>query len=354
MHKILPRWALALACLPICAPANAAPAIAKFPVPGARIPLFPTMGPDGAVWAGVSTGAVIRVTDDGAISTFPLPNSEATAAAITTGPDGDLWFTEIDSKSERSVARLTTAGHVDAFALPAGTRIPIGIAAGSDGNVWFTDDRTRNGDFSGEVGRVTSTGTVVEMPVPASAGEPLLLTAGPDGALWFTAHSQSGNAIVRVTTGFDFSILPLSLGTFDALGIALGADGNFWFTAIDPNTKNGKIGRMTPEGAITLFPIAAPGANPQLIAAGPCSDLWFTSAAGIGRVTLDGKITVFPFSDLRQTEFLSGVAVDANRNVWFSDQVGMAMARVALVGCRALAQVSKETDRKPPKIREGR
>lgn len=350
MLTIHPRRSFAIACLLASASAIAAPKIDEFPVPGARPPLLLTQGPDGAIWGGVAKGAVIRVTDDGAISTFPLANANTSAPAITTGPDENLWFTEIDSTNKvASVGRLTPGGQLREFPLPAGAGIGLGIASGSDGNLWFTDDRTHEAP-EGDVGRITTEGVVTEHPVPSSAGQPLAMTAGPDEALWFTAHNAPASSIVRVSTDFQFTVFPLPIGSLDALGIATGADGNLWFTALDPSTKNGKIGRMTPQGEVTLFSIPAASPLPQVIARGPCLDLWFTAGAGIGRVTYDGHVTIFPFSDLQLSEE-PGIAANARRDVWFSNQSRAEIARVALLGCRALAKISKESAPRPPKLR---
>ena len=62
-------------------------------------------------------------------------------------------------------------------------------------------------------------------------------------------------------------------------------DGNMWFT------MNGapKVGRITPEGVITLFPTSGNLAgNTYGICVGPDGDIWFTEA-GASKV---GKMTV--------------------------------------------------------------
>jgi streptogramin lyase len=59
---------------------------------------------------------------------------------ITTGPDGNLWFTEFGSNR---IGRLTTAGAFAEFAAgitPASN--PYGIAVGPDGNIWFAEANT--------------------------------------------------------------------------------------------------------------------------------------------------------------------------------------------------------------------
>jgi streptogramin lyase len=62
-----------------------------------------------------------------------------------------------------------------------------------------------------------------------------------------------------------------------------GPDGNLWFTEYWGN----KIGRITPTGTITEFPIPTKGAGSVGIALGPDGNLWFTEFATnkIGRVT---------------------------------------------------------------------
>src|SRR5262245_34909461 len=64
-------------------------------------------------------------------------------------------------------------------------------------------------------------------------------------------------------------------------GIAAGPDGNLWFTEIGVS----RIGRITPAGVVTEFPLAA-GREPQGITKGPDGKMWFTEFAAdrIGRL----------------------------------------------------------------------
>src|ERR1700687_3806642 len=57
--------------------------------------------------------------------------------AITAGPDGNLWFTEI---SGNRIGRITPLGVVTEFSagITAGA-VPYGITAGPDGNLWFAE-----------------------------------------------------------------------------------------------------------------------------------------------------------------------------------------------------------------------
>src|ERR1700683_3949495 len=69
------------------------------------------------------------------ITEFALPNANSVPYRIAKGPDGNMWFTEMQG---HRVGRISSAGVIAEFALPKGGD-PIGIAAGPDGNMWFTE-----------------------------------------------------------------------------------------------------------------------------------------------------------------------------------------------------------------------
>src|SRR6185295_9434228 len=98
---------------------------------------------------GVDVG---RITTDGALSSFQVPNS-FNIDGITAGPDGALWFTDA---SLNYIGRITTAGAVTEFPVPA---VPTAIATGPDGALWYTD-------ANGAIGRITTAGVVTEYPTP--------------------------------------------------------------------------------------------------------------------------------------------------------------------------------------------
>lgn len=74
---------------------------------------------------------------------------------------------------------------------------PTGITTGPDGNLWFTE-ATGN-----QIGRMTPAGSVQEFPLPTtchnngSRCDPEGITSGPDGALWFA--EAAGNQIGRLS-----------------------------------------------------------------------------------------------------------------------------------------------------------
>jgi streptogramin lyase len=68
------------------------------------------------------------------ITEFPIPTTGAGFFAITTGPDGNLWFTESNSDKVGTINPTTHV--VTDFPVPSGSgSVPAGITAGPDGNL---------------------------------------------------------------------------------------------------------------------------------------------------------------------------------------------------------------------------
>ena len=128
------------------------------------------------------------------ITEYPVPTAFGDPLAITAGPDGALWFTEVD---RNQIGRITTAGAITEYPVPTANSAPEGITAGPDGALWFIE-------FTGKIGRITTAGVIVEYPAPTTFSFPQWITAGPDGALWFT--ESDGNKIARAPAcGLGFS-----------------------------------------------------------------------------------------------------------------------------------------------------
>jgi hypothetical protein len=139
-----------------------------------------------------------------AIVEFTVPGAGSQPTGITTGPDGNLWFTEFGSSE---IGRITPAGLVEEFVLPAG-RGPDSIVSGPDGLLWFTE---RSGDRIGRINpnagnHAAIQASIVEFTVPGAGSQPTGITTGSDGNLWFTEFGSS--EIGRITTDRDGYIQP--------------------------------------------------------------------------------------------------------------------------------------------------
>jgi virginiamycin B lyase len=67
---------------------------------------------------------------------YSTPTPMSNPSGVTTGPDGNLWFTE---NAGNKVARATSNGSITEFSVPTEGSHPADIATGPDGNLWVTE-----------------------------------------------------------------------------------------------------------------------------------------------------------------------------------------------------------------------
>ena len=271
----------------------------EFPTPSNLTPgSIISTGPDGNLWFTLG-GSIGRMTPAGAVTSFQVPGTFNVLAGLTTGPDGNLWFTEREdgqtTGQQPAVGVITPAGVTTLHTLSQGTTLdpsrgvpanPGAITAGPDGNLWFID--------STGIGRMTTTGLFQQFNVPASLSPSLTaygetgldqITSGPDSTVWFTLGGTAADGLTpiisigRITTAGAMTLYPLPDGSSIA-AITAGPDGNVWFTDdySDPNTSKGAeyIGRITPRGQIKKFNLQAKDVTLSGITTGPDHNLWFT------------------------------------------------------------------------------
>jgi streptogramin lyase len=124
------------------------------------------------------------------INEFPVPTPNAGPDSVTAGPDGNLWFSEINTPM---IAKITPQGSVSEIALPISSGQNAGqIVFGPNGNLWFPIStlNASNGTPSGtgEILEMTPTGTVVQTFTLPAVDDALSLTQGPDGNIWFADY----------------------------------------------------------------------------------------------------------------------------------------------------------------------
>jgi virginiamycin B lyase len=278
---------------------------------------FITTGPDGNLWFTVQTDRVGFSTTSGAVTEYTAGISAGAAPkGIATGPDGNLWFTEpgIDK-----VAKITTAGTVTEYGtgITAGSA-PDHIVAGSDGNLWFTEPG------GNRVARITTAGVVTEFAAGITAGStPTGIAAGPDGNLWFT--ELDGGRVARITT--TGTVTEFATGITAAAkpnGITAGADGNLWF-AESRTASTPLVGRITPAGVVTEFPLRFNAKIPIEIAA-VGTDFVVTQSKGTGssgtlsRISTAGTVGDYSFQLAQQRDPL-GITQGPDGNVWIAGEL---------------------------------
>ena len=268
---------------------------------------------------------------DYSVQEFPVPGPPRFPLDITKGPDGNLWFTYYHGSD---IGRITPWGDTTQFRSPCPS--PGGITTGPDGNLWYT--------CAGGIGRMTPTGATTTFTLPSSPG-PVFgtpghsIAVGADGNLWFPINYQAGepNSVLRiggkigritpdgVITEFP---LPFAFSSESILqsGITPGPDGNLWYTRYGSSAN--RIGRVDLTGRVTEFRIPN-GTDAAGITTGPDGNLWFVGGS-VNRATPSGVITQFPLST--PSSFAYGITSGPDGNLWFTENRTNRIGRITPAG----------------------
>lgn len=202
-----------------------------------------TVGPDGRLWflsgfwkKGRRKATIARFDiATGKLKRFHLP-PRGGPSDIVAGPDGNIWFTELGEGEFSRVGRITPQGRIAHFPLPDKRLVAGPIAVGPDGNLWF-GERPRESSPGGRVGigRIDAKGRIGEFRLPARSFLPALVS-GPAGRLWYAARTGRGNlgigSLSRDGTPSELDCLQSSPECeIDADALAVGPDGALWFSA---------------------------------------------------------------------------------------------------------------------------
>jgi streptogramin lyase len=233
----------------------------------------------------VSTSGCLSV----AATLYRTPTLGSEPVDITTGPDGNFWFTEGRSGSPSQIGRITPTGTITEFSLPTDYAVPSGITMGPDGNLWFTEQGTSR------IGKSTLTGTITEFPLPATtfpAGRQPTYIASSGSAVWFTEYGPNAIGQMSISGASATYPVPSTDPSYGPLGIARGTDGSIWFTELGTN----KIGHVTALGGIAEYPLPTVGSQPYRITLEPDGNMWFTESGArqVASITSTGVITEYP------------------------------------------------------------
>lgn len=284
------------------------PTIKEFDV-SPYLPESITAGPDGNVWLTDAGDAILKVTPSGSMTSFPLGGTTLnphSPGSITLGPDENLWFSEANS----GLAKITPAGQVTTYSPFAaiGYGSVNSIVTGPGDLLWA-------GIGSGTIAEISSDASTATGFTMSTYAYPESLTKGPSGSLLFT--EVTANNIGFVSSAGVITEFATADGA-PSWGITLGPDGNIWYS------QPSNIIKATTSGSILArYAISAKGGA---IINGPDGNLWFLEPYGntIGRVTPQGTVTEFPVPTSYASQpqpAVVGITVGPDGNIWFGEQV---------------------------------
>jgi streptogramin lyase len=313
------------------------PVITEIAIPSANAGAdFMTTGSDGQLWFTEQTaGKIGRVSGIGTapvVSEFPLPNPSSSPGQIASGPDAALWFVE---PTTNMIGRITTGGTVTEFPIPSPASMPAGIAPAPimflpSGAVvrslWFTEAAAN------KVANITTDGVITEYPIPtpnAGAGQ---ITLGPDlQSLWFI--EKNANKIGKIILGTTPTIVEYSVPTSNA-GLGGIAANNQDFSVYFTETTSNKIGQISAnDGTVTEYVVPTVGSAPTNIFKGTDLAMWFTEGGTgkIGRLTASFGVTAMSLNEYAiptPGSAPSGIVAASDNALWFTEIQGGQIGRI--------------------------
>jgi hypothetical protein len=252
-----------------------------------------TAAQDG-VWFIASNSSVGHVDATGGTVRFSVAGAKL--QALTTGPDGNVWFAGAASGGQGVVGKVMPSGAVEKFTVPA----PVSsIAASADGSLYAGG---RN-----EIWRVSAAGAISEALRGDFAAQSL--TSAPDGTLWFLDAAHPDRAITRVSGTF---LQQYGSGIQDGATVnsLIAAGGNIWFTACGPAAA--WLGKFPSFNSITV--ICNAGSNLPTNGTIALTQGWATAAilSGSAGVLLPAGSTGFDFSSDHSTVNSAGTSSEGD------------------------------------------
>lgn len=320
------------------------PAVAEFALTASGAGPFSIIsGPDGNLWfTEVNANKIghLNVGDPShPITEFTVSGSPG---GIVVGSDGALWFTEIGGNK---IARMDISTHaIQEFAIPTSGAFAHELTSGPDGNIWFAEAGT---DKIGVVNISTHAVNEIALPNPTGSAPfkaPFDIVTGPDGNLWFTEiHADMIGRLTPANGVFaEFSVHK------HPSYIAVGPDGAMWFTESDTEKSDNVnlIGRIQTNstGAFSEFSPPTAGSKPQAIVTGSDGALWFTEEAvnKIAKLTTDGHFSEFGVASANSAPF--GMASGSDGNIWFTEFLGNKIGELNLPATVTLTNSSVQAN----------
>jgi virginiamycin B lyase len=135
--------------------------VKEFPVPTTiGQPVGITGGPGGNLWF-TGGSKIASISSTGNITEFP---TGIVVGFIAAGPDGNFWVTSSvpEGPESNKIGRISPSGSITVFSAQTANCETFTITSGPDGNAWFTELK------GNKIGRVSSDGSITEFPIPTT------------------------------------------------------------------------------------------------------------------------------------------------------------------------------------------
>lgn len=272
---------------------------------------------------------------------FRVPTANSQPRAITTGSDGNRWFTEGTefTGAPAKIARLTPAGVITEFApdVAAGCNscLLTDIAQGPGNLLYITSNDAFLMRFD-----VTTGSFLAPVQMPTSSSVAGTLAIGGD-SVWITDFNNDAVWRYRISTG-GFT----SVQATDPSDVAVDSAGNAWFSEPGdvnaPGTSNlGRIDAGT--GVVTRTPTTSGGTTvaPRGVTVATDGQVWFTARftpQAVGRIDpATGTVTLIPLTNTGP----EGIAASSDGSVWFAQEITGNIASVTNAGVITEGKVVK-------------
>ncbi len=318
--------------------------VTEFPLSGGTDPYGITSGPDGNLWfVAYGTNTIDVMSTAGTmLDEDPIGNGLGSLADITVGSDNNLYFTA----QTGYIGEITTSGVVTST--PVSTTVqtvpgasgpqPLAITSGPDGNIWFTDPWTDSiGVLRIAPSRLPTMTALSTSTATAAPGQSVTLTATVSDLSPGGASPNGGTVTFSDQNGvLDRETLVDGVATYTTSTLAVGTDTVTAFYAGSASFAPSATGRIVTAVGSGAATYAGDLNEPCGLAGDSEGDLFIADAAdnvvqevvkatgdviavaGNGMAGYKGDGLLATNAEL---DFPEGVAVDSAGDVFIADTV---------------------------------
>ncbi len=279
-----------------------------------------TTGPDGDLWiTQMLQNRVVRLSLDGQFTFFPT-GAGSLPHGIAFDAQGRLWVT---FQGYDQIAQMDLNGNIVAtHTIPYPDASPHGLTVASDGDVWFTG---REGNIVGYFDPTTDSFKIFPLPDPdpnpdpeLNGNFPIYITEAPDGSMYFTDLLTSSVGRITPSGQLTFYQLPSKYGPPNnarPIAVVVQPDG----VAIVTEEAGHAYATITPSGTVTEYPLTPSNAEAASLTYDTAGTLWiqYNTPDAIAEVLPDGTVKPFPIPTLGAVQHRITVGPDGS--LWFTE-----------------------------------